>query len=271
MTAPVPHRASGGDRQLPLNHLEDVTVGIERPILFSGPMIAAIQAGRKTQTRRVVKPQPGSFVGPANRPECEWTPCAGGGTDARGVFQGKRIACPFGRPGDRLWVRESFGFSRQDDDINEQERVVCYRAVGPCHITDAGVNRLKRTQSGTLMQPNHYVWEPQEWRPSIHMPRWASRITLEITGVRVERLHDISADDAKAEGLASVTKDGSLYKYGIPDLDGLPGNDNHGWHWQEWERDPRNAYHKLWEQINGPGSAVANPLVWAISFRRVTL
>ena len=101
------------------------------------------------------------------------------------------------------------------------------------------------------------------------MPRWASRITLEITGIRVERLLEISEEDAKAEGLSAITKDGTLIKYGIADRDGLPGNDDHGWHWQEFERDPRNAYHKLWEQINGAGSAVANPWVWVIEFKRV--
>jgi len=103
------------------------------------------------------------------------------------------------------------------------------------------------------------------------MPRWASRITLEITAVRVERLHDISEADAVAEGLACITKDGDrTRKYGIPDADGMPGTDDHGWPWNEWRSDPREAYRKLWESINGPGSWDLNPWVWVIEFKRVT-
>lgn len=101
------------------------------------------------------------------------------------------------------------------------------------------------------------------------MPRWASRITLEIVAVRVERLNEISEPDAKAEGLKALSKDGTLVKYGIPDRDGLPGNDDYGWHWKEWERDPRQSFRRLWESLNGPGSWDANPWVWVIEFRRV--
>ena len=104
----------------------------------------------------------------------------------------------------------------------------------------------------------------------IHMPRWASRITLEVTGIRVERLQEISELDAITEGLTALTKDGGrTIKHGIPDRDGLPGNDNYGWHWSEWEKDSRVAYRKLWESINGPGSWDANPWVWVIEFRRI--
>nr|WP_211248470.1 hypothetical protein [Desulfobulbus elongatus] len=93
-------------------------------------------------------------------------------------------------------------------------------------------------------------------------------MTLEITGVRVERLHKISTDDAIAEGLNCLTKDGTLYKYGIADRDGLPGNDDYGWHWNLWKSDPRLAYRTLWETIHGPGSWNANPLVLVIEFQR---
>jgi hypothetical protein len=118
---------------------------------------------------------------------------------------GSKVArCPYGQPGDRLWVREAWAYV--DDEVDGRLE---YRAT--CEL--AGV----------------------KWLPSIHMPRWASRITLEITAVRVERLQDISEDGAKAEG--------------VPD---------------------RNAYHKLWEQINGAGSAVADPWVWVVEFALVT-
>ena len=81
------------------------------------------------------------------------------------------------------------------------------------------------------------------------MPRWASRITLEITEVRVERLNDISAEDAIAEGLKALTKDRRMTKYGIPDQDGLPGNDDSGWAWQHWRQSPIDAYQYLWESL----------------------
>ena len=101
------------------------------------------------------------------------------------------------------------------------------------------------------------------------MPRKASRIDLEITEIRVQRLNDISEDDAKAEGLNGLTRDGKLVKCGIPDSDGLPGTDNTGWPWDEWEIDARKAYKRLWEKINGPRSWDENPWVWVINFRRV--
>ncbi len=231
----------------------------ERQILFGGPMVAAILAGRKSQTRRVVKPQPcdPSHLRIINEGKVHYTRPPGDKLldEARSTpgYQVLTCAewlatqpCPYGRPGDRLWGRETW------------RRASCGR---PIFRADYASETAAIIDGG----PHADI----RWRPSIHMPRAASRITLDITGVRVEQLLDISEEDAKAEGLGCVTKDGSLYKYGIPDLDGLPGNDNHGWHWKEWERDPRNAYHKLWEQINGPGSAVDNPWVWVIEFKRV--
>lgn len=105
------------------------------------------------------------------------------------------------------------------------------------------------------------------WTPSLYMPRRASRLTLEITGVRVERLQDISVADAIAEGLKAITKDGKTIKHGIPDCDGLPGTDNIGWEWSKWNIDPRLAYRQIWESINGAGSWYQNPWVWVIEFK----
>lgn len=130
----------------------------ERPILFSGPMVRAILEGRKTQTRRVAK-------------------IHGYGLDDRPVFG----RSPFGEPGDRLWVRETF--------------------CGSCVRDPAYIYRATDENPSHLFQPR--------WRPSIHMPRWASRLTLEVTAVRRERLRDITDDAARAlvEGVQNVTDD----------------------------------------------------------------
>lgn len=181
----------------------------ERPMLFSGPMVRAILAGNKTQTRRLVKPQPQCFIG-SGLPG-GWTPAVADGEGMRA------LKCPYGQPGDRLWVREAFC-----DDWKQSHGIV-YRADGglDADMFDAGC----------------------KWRPSIHMPRLASRITLEIVGVRVKRLQDISEDDTVAEG--------------IPEGEVSPADAG------------RFAYRLLWESINGPGSWDANPWVWAIEFKRL--
>jgi hypothetical protein len=159
---------------------------------------------------------------------------------------------PYGRSGGNLWVRETW---HTDEPDLQYARAIHEDFMSP--------------------SPIYYKADPDNdeagcrWRPSIHMPRWASRISLRITGVRVERLHDISEEDAKREGIQSVTKDGALFKWGIPDLDGYPGADDNGWPWAEWEADPRAAFRKLWEKINGSESWSANPWVWGIEFRRL--
>ena len=162
----------------------------ERPILFSAPMVRAILDRTKTQTRRVVKLKPDymeTFLRLPNKVAC----------------------CPYGQPGGRLWVRETF-----EDCESALHSCVLYRA-------DGGTPGTK-------------------WTPSIHMPRWASRITLEITGVRVERLRDNREADAISEG--------TPFPCG-------------GW---------VGGYQKLWESIHGPGSWDLNPWVWVVEFKRVT-
>jgi len=226
----------------------------ERPILFSAPMVRAILEGRKTQTRREVKPQPVANGYRYSQSlgilcHCDYLPpdCLVCGDDnAQPFLDSPEIRCPYGIPGDRLYARETWAAPHAYDHL--PPRLI---------PRDARIHYAATEDRGGML-----------WRPSIHMTRFASRITLEITGIRVERLQEISEEDAKAEGLSAISKDGTLIKYGIADRDGLPGNDDHGWHWQEWERDPRNAYHKLWEQINGAGSAVADPWVWVVEFKR---
>jgi len=220
----------------------------EKPILFSGPMVQAILAGRKTQTRRVLKPQPDTSkisapFHPEPRGDRQWV------FMARDDFPGYSYATEdFKTPyavGDLLWVREAW---RPVGSLSE--------CTGPEDI------RYRATASDAECAT-------ATWRPSIHMPREFSRITLRVTAVKVERLQDISETDAIAEGFARVSKDGQLFKYGIPDRDGLPGDDSVGWPWREWRADPRDAFQVLWSSINGPDSWEPNPWVAAYTFERV--
>lgn len=212
-----------------------------RPILFSAPMVRALLNGSKTQTRRVVKPRPDRYMGK----RCMLQPHELAGE----VNQGEYSNCPYGQPGDRLWVRETWcgeidGHTSQliyNEDGNTYKCL--YRADGQHVVLDDGDGFTKTNKDGSEASP---------WKPSIHMPRWASRITLEITGVRVERLHAISEADAIAEGIDADVSSATLSSIGTRDVAG-----------------PVAEYSVLWEQINGPGSWDLNPWVWVIEFKRV--
>jgi hypothetical protein len=207
----------------------------ERPILFSAPMIRALLDGTKTQTRRVVKGQPTDWapIGPEvfsqtvidRHGDEQPGPDSYGAGNADGDCW---IRCPYGQPGDRLWVRES-------------------------HM-DLGASVLYRADTNAE-QERALVAPGQRWRPSIHMPRWASRLTLEITGVRVERLQDISEADAVAEGVTPKWEPGCSGRL----MEALGGFSF---------RPAASAYADLWESINGPGSWEANPWVWVVEFKR---
>lgn len=168
----------------------------ERPILFSGPMVRAILDGRKTQTRRVVKPQPVGrqrvIEGLAHVTH-GMNPADDGAVWYVGdcISAGVEIRCPFGSPGDRLWVRETWQVFEHED----------------LSVDALTLRHVEGQLAGDVV---FYADDPDEavdrWRPSIHMPRWASRITLEVVSVRVERLADISESDAKAEGYASASE-----------------------------------------------------------------
>lgn len=208
----------------------------ERPILYSAPMVVAILDGRKTQTRRVIKNigiAPG--IGEIYK----------GSDDASDWVK----ECPHGTVGDRLWVREAWRVTSKLDDISPNQLP---EGIGVEYPSTRHINNLQGRK-----------------RPSIHMPRSLSRILTEITEIRVQRLQDITPEEAKAEGLKGISKDGRTVKFGIPDLDGYPGTDNHGWPWKEWEFDPVMAYKRLWEKINGKGSWDLNPFVWVIEFERI--
>lgn len=209
----------------------------ERPILFNAEMVRAILDGRKTKTRREIKPQPkGRFVGPEDYfravvgRDGELKPSSKsyfGITDEDGEWS---INCPYGQVGDRLWVRETFA-------IDPHAHLTGHRKV------------LYKTDS---IDPDY----PIKWRPSIHMLRWASRINLEITGVKVERLNEISEQDAIAEGIEQS-------KPGIEPIRFKYYKDG------KFTLLPRHSFESLWESINGEGSWALNPFVWVISFKRV--
>lgn len=248
----------------------------ERPILFSAEMVRAILDGRKTQTRRIIKPQP--YVD-ANGNAC-WkntnfgqdlkrTPSFKSLASPLPCSNTKRVLCPYGAPGDQLWVREAWrvaawkecGHIAVDYRSSPEDVRTPWAAVPDDQwdrlwrqsIDDA--RRAGEAGRGTTRRDgNGWKWDrgdsPCRWRPSIHMPRSASRITLEVKGVRVERLQDISEDDARAEGVEPITSTG----------------------WQGQNTVVMTAsevFADLWNKINGPGAWDANPWIWVIRFERV--
>lgn len=199
----------------------------ERPILFSAPMVRAILEGRKTQTRRIVKLEGNAFVGRMmNGDQKRWP--------YRNAYDGEAIPCPFGQPGDRLWVRETFQQVAHftTDESGETYAVKFKRPKEISYVADGLATGSTGMRSG---------WSSK--KPAIHMPRWASRITLEIVNVRVERLQEIDAADAVAEGM--------------PQFEATP---------------PDFLFRNLWHTIHaadGPNGWNANPWVWVIEFRRL--
>ena len=221
----------------------------ERPILFSGPMVCAILEGRKTMTRRVVKPQPHAGVDAVKWQDVIITGCntpdqSGFAMMRGGVIDSEAIRCPYGTPGDwlRLWVRETFW-----------HREVFHAGYLPDY-------RYMEPTPPESVDPNDYDTLDGYWRkmPSIFMPRDASRITLEVTGVRVERLLEISEQDAIAEGVERVRYAIEPHDAGFRDYVG-----------DVVLRSARHSFETLWVKINGRESWDANPWVWVVEFRRV--
>lgn len=215
----------------------------ERPILFSAPMVRAILAGTKMQTRRILKQQPNPSMVTFSEP---YSKLHGTQTWLLGLGNSQRITCPYGQPGDRLWVRETWmdllgtGIERKTGDYGR----FAYAADTP------------PGSYGDQCRKDYGL----KWRPSIYMPRAASRITLEVTGVRVERLNDISYEDALAEGVDDARKLVEPECREGETADQLARR-------LRW---PQREYELLWEQINGPGSWAANPWVWVVEFKRLT-
>jgi hypothetical protein len=259
----------------------------ERPILFSSPMVRAILAGQKTMTRRIVKPQPephdfGQGAGPV--------PAFTG----RGVVPGMLaigvsvfnagdrayVRCPFG-VGQRLWVRETWGVGTRPDPAEGWRDGIEYRAdeIGMADTADLPLYTVEPPDGATLLQHG------RRWRPSIHMPRWASRLTLEVTSVRVERLQGISEEDAQAEGLRSQEGDGGgagpgfkwrglgYHGGGIGDFGPtfhVPGDGGRCRCLVAGPSPAQCAFRELWDQINGERAPWrSNPWVWAVAFKAV--
>jgi hypothetical protein len=214
----------------------------ERPILFQGEMVRAILDGRKTQTRRAIKPVPTFNGGGA---------IFDGGDGQEDFVEPYWVfpeTCKYGQPGDLLWVRETWGAVwPADEPVPLRQCEIEYRADLPPGCTD---------RPGEWPADQGNGPEVPKWRSSIHMPRWASRITLEVKGVRVERLHDITEDDARAEG--AMWHDGGTYWHS-------------GWRhdYSDVHADAYSSFARFWNKINGPGAWEANPWVWVISFERV--
>ncbi|AWI57148.1 hypothetical protein [Sinorhizobium fredii] len=194
----------------------------DRPILFSGPMVRALLAGRKTQTRRILKPQPIGF---------DW----------------HDLKCkPRIEIGDRLWVREAHYLTDDGDD-----EYAVYVADG----NDATGEHLHEVAALEKLHPTVDWSRHKKQRPSIHMPRWASRITLIVTDVRVERLQEISEADAIAEGIAEIASGDKSLRFWKRYRDGG---------WNGYVDSPIASYASLWTEINGPGSWEANP--WVVAY-----
>ncbi len=255
----------------------------ERPILFSGPMVRAIRDGSKTQTRRVVTLGRTGTFGHSGTKAYDYhfrgTRRGGARGAGSGCWQDLRLAallklCPFGVPGDRLWGRETWA--------SAQKHLVAYRADGECGawIGDSAGGKVWNRHGGIADREFHVLRDEHwrgatfgldrwggRWRPSIHMPRWASRITLEVTNVRVQRLQEISEEDARAEGLDWA----SVQCFSRRDVDDGDREDPRevGYGSGSFARD---NFRRLWNSINakrGHGWD-ANPWVWAITFAKVT-
>lgn len=224
----------------------------ERPILFSTPMVKAILEGRKTQTRRIIKESFNGCIthGPHPCPndpvvltpgEVLEHPFENGETmtidypQVRAVFHCSTLdaeaKCPFGKAGDKLWVRETWALTKYFNGLTE--------AGFPVYKADYSI-----------------MPEAGKWKPAIHMPKDFARIWLEVESVGVEQLQDISEQDAKAEGVRFFNYDGcGVYENYIlgPDT---------------WEMSARGSFATLWQSINGPESWEQNPWVWVIKFKR---
>ena len=184
----------------------------ERGMIFNDEMVRAILGGNKTQTRRIVEEK----------------------------FYGRAVAaellakhCPYGQPGDRIWVRETYRVHGKATDV----ATLVYRAS----VRNSWTEQTHRVPVDVCNKP-----VSEKWTPSIHMPRWASRILLEITDVRVERLRDMSEADAKAEGASpamyKITPPEAVYRVGFGDI---------------------------WRSIYGQDNWLSNPWVWVIEFKRI--
>ena len=216
----------------------------ERGMIFNGEMVRALLDGRKTQTRRIVKGTDSAvkfckewningeevFVVLGEKDHTGMNPVLGA------------ISCPFGAVGNRIWVREAFRVHSRATDV----ATLVYKASERNSWTE----QTHRVPVAVCNKPA----TPEKWTPSLHMPRWASRILLEITDVRVERLNAINEHDALAEGVAKLR--GGFWKHYQPG-------------WTQHQLSARGSFVTLWKSIYGDESWNSNPWVWVIKFKRI--
>ncbi|EOY3723703.1 hypothetical protein ACP4JD_004999 [Klebsiella michiganensis] len=204
----------------------------ERGMIFNAEMVRAILDGRKTQTRRPVKfPVHDKNLG-----------CELAGNELAGELSaGNYLNSAFGKPGDRIWVRETFRVHSRATDV----ATLVYKAS----VRNSWTEQTHRVPVSVCNKPA----TPEKWTPSLHMPRWASRILLEITGVRVERLNAISEENAASEGVAQFR--GGFWKHYQPG-------------WTQHQLSARGSFVTLWKSIYDEESWQSNPWVWVIEFKR---
>ncbi len=231
----------------------------EHPILFSAPMVHALHDGTKTQTRRTAKldvrgnvttirvlrgEHKGSHAYLTDEHGIAWSPAGG---DPLRPYPHPERCCPYGEPGDRLWVRETWAPWSEDVDERGEAAVI---ADAKAQMPWAGIVYRADANGGHV--------HVKRWRPSIFLPRWASRMSLEITGVRVERLQAITEDDAKAEGVTRIR----VYE---PEDD--LGDEINGHGYAPPLASYAGSYEVLWDEINGKrASWSTNPWVWVVEF-----
>jgi hypothetical protein len=253
----------------------------EHPILFSAPMVRALMNGSKTVTRRQVKVQPFDLSWSRRDHRFEYTAGrAANGDEIDGLYAystrsgGEWSAkCPYGQPGDRLWVRETWGVISHDFD--EHANMIDWTPDRPATpIREMPFGRGYYSGHVIYRADGEATWAGDDdgggddrscWKPSIHMPRIASRILLEITDVRIERLQAGEGETASesryvAEGINRIHHGNGEYYFHSFKYEAGPGN---------WI-DPFDAWRELWVSINGAEAWNTNPWVWVVEFKRVT-
>ena len=207
-------------------------------MIFNAEMVRALLDGRKTQTRRPIKWKETRFTEIGEREDGSKWPWSEDAEHACDFWH----PCPFGAVGDRIWVREAFRVHSRATDV----ATLVYKASERNSWTE----QTRRVPVAVCNKPA----TPEKWTPSLHMPRWASRILLEITDVRVERLNAINEHDAQAEGVAKLR--GGFWKHYQPG-------------WTQHQLSARGSFVTLWKSIYGDESWNSNPWVWVIKFKRI--
>lgn len=244
----------------------------EHGLLLSAPMIRALAAGRKTQTRRAVA----AHNSEVSTDVCDWRGVTTKTWNALGMDLSRAearttksgrpfLAVPAGRKvllirphiqvGHRLWWKETWAETESDAGP-----VIAYRAGGSRIHCVSGESRLGNLVNYLGPDPDSGTYEVDRWKSSMFMPRWAARYSNTVTRVLAERIQSISEADSLAEGIAALPDEHDSLRYGIACDDGQPGG--HGWPWREWLPSARFAYFELWRRINGAESLNANPWVW---------